>query len=62
MIDWTNAVVVAISGIVSVFLALGILSAVVSFSGWLFAYSARKKAAAQQSQQAPAQGKTVAIH
>lgn len=62
MIDWTSALVVAISGIVSVFLALGILSAAVSFCGWLFATSARKKVAVQQSQQGPVQGKTATIH
>ncbi len=62
MIDWTNALVVAVSGIVSVFLALGILSAAVGVSGWLFACSASKKATARSDQKAPVQGNTVTIH
>ncbi|MBE3587027.1 MAG: OadG family protein [Thermoanaerobacteraceae bacterium] len=37
MVDWYQALSVAITGIVSVFLALGILSAVVWLAGYLFA-------------------------
>ncbi|HHW44047.1 hypothetical protein GFC01_00645 [Desulfofundulus thermobenzoicus] len=37
MVDWYQALTVAITGIVSVFLALGILSAVVGLAGRLFA-------------------------
>lgn len=42
MIDWSNATSVAVSGIVSVFLALGILQMTVSFSGYVI-YQAQKK-------------------
>ncbi|MHB8157096.1 MAG: hypothetical protein ACYDEQ_06845 [Desulfocucumaceae bacterium] len=42
--DWERAAVVAFTGILSVFLALGILNAAVSFSGYLFKLAAKKQA------------------
>jgi Na+-transporting methylmalonyl-CoA/oxaloacetate decarboxylase gamma subunit len=35
-VDWSKAVVVACTGIVSVFLALGILNVAVSAAGYIF--------------------------
>jgi Na+-transporting methylmalonyl-CoA/oxaloacetate decarboxylase gamma subunit len=36
VVDWLNALTIAVTGIVSVFLVLGILSIVVSLSGRYF--------------------------
>ncbi|HBV97306.1 MAG TPA: hypothetical protein DEF36_09695 [Desulfotomaculum sp.] len=47
--DWDKASVVAITGILSVFLALGILSAAVSLSGYLFNLAAKKQAEKQKA-------------
>ncbi|MFZ5645286.1 MAG: hypothetical protein ACOY46_17070 [Bacillota bacterium] len=47
--DWDKALVVAITGIISVFLALGILNAAVSFSGYLFKLAAKKQAEKQNA-------------
>ncbi|MFZ5597797.1 MAG: hypothetical protein ACOY31_12390 [Bacillota bacterium] len=47
--DWDKAVVVATTGVISVFLALGILNAAVSFSGYLFKLAAKKEAEKQKS-------------
>ncbi|MFZ5632190.1 MAG: OadG family protein [Bacillota bacterium] len=42
--DWEKAFTVAITGIISVFLALGILNLAVSFSGYLFKLAAKREA------------------
>ena len=47
--DWDKASVVAITGIISVFLALGILNAAVSLSGYLFKMAAKKQAQESKS-------------
>ncbi|WP_027716990.1 OadG family protein [Desulfovirgula thermocuniculi] len=44
--EWGNALAVAVSGIVSVFLALGILSAAVGLFSSAFAWASKKRAAA----------------
>ena len=47
--DWDKASVVAITGIISVFLALGILNATVSLSGYLFGLAAKKQTEKQKA-------------
>jgi len=44
MLDWTKALTVAVTGIVSVFLALGILNLAVSLTGYLFRQGERRQA------------------
>lgn len=42
--DWEKAFTVAVTGVVSVFLALGILNVAVSLSGYFFQQAAKKQA------------------
>ncbi len=46
--DWEKALIVAATGIVSVFLALGILNLAVSFSGYLFRLAEKRRAEKSQ--------------
>lgn len=43
MIDWSKAISVAVSGIVSVFLALGILQIAVTVSGYVISQSQKRQ-------------------
>lgn len=47
--EWGNALAVAVSGIVSVFVALGILSAAVGLFSSIFAWASKKRATASTS-------------
>lgn len=48
-VDWEKAFTVAVTGVISVFLALGILNVVVSFSGYLFQQAAKKQTEKSQA-------------
>lgn len=41
--DWTKALMVTVTGVISVFLALGILNLTVSLAGYLFRQAAKKQ-------------------
>ncbi|GBF35264.1 hypothetical protein DCCM_4387 [Desulfocucumis palustris] len=45
MVEWSKALSVATSGIVSVFLALGILQITITISGYSFSQAQKRKAA-----------------
>lgn len=45
MVDWTSAGVVALTGIISVFLVMGVLNLAVSITGMIFEKSAARSKA-----------------